>query len=127
MPIISAVRLFCYHKFEEPPNEKVFNMSKLTKSYFKEIKLIGVYPPIEKMDGPFHLLVNCEKFSLSTNMISNINNLQAFKTLKVLSLGRNVIKNLQVRTKLFRNPYLETCQTSLDQNLIQKSTLTVTP
>ena len=33
--------------------------------------------------------------SLSTNMISNINNLQAFKKLKILSLGRNVIKNLQ--------------------------------
>ena len=28
----------------------------------QEIKLIGVYPPIEKMEGPFHLLVNCEKF-----------------------------------------------------------------
>ena len=61
----------------------------------KEIKLIGVYPPIEKMEGPFHLLINCEKFSLSTNMIGNINNLQAFKSLKVLSLGRNVIKSLQ--------------------------------
>ena len=69
--------------------------------YIESHSIIGVYPPIEKMDGPFHLLVNCEKFSLSTNMISNINNLQAFKTLKVLSLGRNVIKNLQVRTKLF--------------------------
>ena len=65
----------------------------------KEIKLIGVYPPIEKMEGPFHLLINCEKFSLSTNMIGNINNLQAFKSLKVLSLGRNVIKSLQVRKK----------------------------
>ena len=65
----------------------------------KEIKLIGVYPPIEKMEGPFHLLINCEKFSLSTNMIGNINNLQAFKSLKVLSLGRNVIKSLQVSKK----------------------------
>ena len=61
----------------------------------KEIKLIGVYPPIEKMEGPFHLLINCEKFSLSTNQIANISNLQAFKTLKVLSLGRNIIKSLQ--------------------------------
>lgn len=61
----------------------------------KEIKLIGVYPPIEKMEGPFHLLINCEKFSLSTNMISNINNLQAFKSLRILSLGRNIIKSLQ--------------------------------
>ena len=28
MPIISAVGLFCYDKFEETPNEKVVNMSK---------------------------------------------------------------------------------------------------
>ena len=60
----------------------------------KEVKLIGVYPPIEKMEGPFHLLINCEKLSLSTNQISNISNLQAFKSLKVLSLGRNLIKSL---------------------------------
>ncbi|QQP55246.1 Uncharacterized protein FKW44_008374 [Caligus rogercresseyi] len=60
-----------------------------------EIKLIGVYPPIEKMEGPFHLLINCEKLSLSTNMISSIANLNAFKSLKVLSLGRNHIKSLQ--------------------------------
>ena len=66
----------------------------------KEIKLIGVYPPIEKMEGPFHLLINCEKFSLSTNCISNISNLQAFKNLKVLSLGRNIIKSLQVIGKV---------------------------
>ena len=34
MPIISAVGLFCFDKFEETPNEKVVNTSKLTKSYF---------------------------------------------------------------------------------------------
>ena len=34
VPIISAVWLFSYDKFEETPNEKVVNMSKLTKSYF---------------------------------------------------------------------------------------------
>merc|ERR1712004_819868 len=43
----------------------------------KEIKLIGVYPPIEKMEGPFHLLIN------------------SFKSLRILSLGRNIIKSLQ--------------------------------
>ena len=36
MPIISAVGLFCCDKFEETPDEKVSNMSKLTKSYFNE-------------------------------------------------------------------------------------------
>ena len=35
---ISAVGLLCCDKFEETPNEKVVNMSNLTKSYFKENK-----------------------------------------------------------------------------------------
>ena len=35
MPIISAVGLFCFDEFEETPNEKVSNMSKLTKLYFR--------------------------------------------------------------------------------------------
>ena len=35
MPIISAVGLFYCDKLEETPNEKVVNMSKLTKSHFK--------------------------------------------------------------------------------------------
>ena len=38
MPIISAVGLFCCDKFEETTNEKVSNMSKLTKSYFNRNK-----------------------------------------------------------------------------------------
>ena len=36
MPIISAVGHFCCDRFEETPNEKVVNMSKLAKSYFKD-------------------------------------------------------------------------------------------
>ena len=34
MWLISAVGLFCFDKFEETSNEKVVNMSKLTKPYF---------------------------------------------------------------------------------------------
>ena len=34
MPIIFAVGLSCCDKFEETPNEKVVDMSKLVKSYF---------------------------------------------------------------------------------------------
>ena len=45
MPIISAVGLFCCDKFEETPNEKVVNMSNLTKSYFKLCCKMG-FPPI---------------------------------------------------------------------------------
>ena len=41
MPIIFAVGLFCYDEFEETPNEKVVNMSKSTKPYFRfQIKQI---------------------------------------------------------------------------------------
>ena len=41
----------------------------------------GVYPPIEKLEGPLHILVNCEKLSLSTNLIVNIQNLQVLSTI----------------------------------------------
>ena len=34
MPLISTVGLFSYDKFEENPNEKVADMSKLTKPHF---------------------------------------------------------------------------------------------
>ena len=34
MPIISTVGLFCCDKFEETPNEKVSDLSKLTKPQF---------------------------------------------------------------------------------------------
>ena len=59
-----------------------------------EVKLIGVYPPIEKMDSTLGSLTSCEKLSLSTNMITNIQNMQNLKRLKIVSLGRNLIKSL---------------------------------
>ena len=59
-----------------------------------EVKLIGVFPPIERMDNSLTKLEMCEKLSLSTNMISMINNLQNMKSLKILSLGRNLVKIL---------------------------------
>ena len=44
MPIISVVGLFWCDKFEETPNDKVINLSELTKSYFKN----GI--SLEKLD-----------------------------------------------------------------------------
>ena len=35
--IISAFGLFCCDKFEETPNEKVSDLSKLTKPYFRNL------------------------------------------------------------------------------------------
>ena len=43
MPIISAVGLFCCDKFEETPNEKVVNMAKLTKFYFRSNSVSGIF------------------------------------------------------------------------------------
>merc|ERR1712223_597428 len=60
----------------------------------KEVKLIGIIPPIEKMDASLSTLTNCERLSLSTNAIEKIANLNGLKNLKILSLGRNNIKSL---------------------------------
>lgn len=59
-----------------------------------EVKLYGQVPPIEKMDASLSTLASCEKLSLSTNCIEKIANLNGLKHLKILSLGRNNIKNL---------------------------------
>ncbi|KAK3877599.1 hypothetical protein Pcinc_017679 [Petrolisthes cinctipes] len=59
----------------------------------KEIKLIGIQPPIEKLDSSIQTLANCEKLSLSTNTIEKLSHLNNLRCLKILSLGRNNIKN----------------------------------
>ncbi|XP_071770369.1 dynein axonemal light chain 1 [Centroberyx gerrardi] len=46
------------------------------------------------MDASLSTLTNCERLSLSTNCIEKIANLNALKNLKILSVGRNNIKNL---------------------------------
>ncbi|CAG0881961.1 unnamed protein product, partial [Cyprideis torosa] len=64
-----------------------------------EVKLNGMYPPVEKMDSSLGSLVNVEyvlyvlKLSLSTNMVDKITGLQGLKNLRILSLGRNYIKS----------------------------------
>ncbi|KAM3670260.1 dynein axonemal light chain 1 isoform X3 [Ammospiza nelsoni] len=73
-------------KWEEKSGQKA--------SEAKEVKLYGQIPPVEKMDGALSALVNCEKLSLSTNCIDRIANLNNLKNLRILSLGRNNIKNL---------------------------------
>ncbi|XP_065077591.1 dynein axonemal light chain 1-like [Ochlerotatus camptorhynchus] len=60
----------------------------------KDIQLQFQWPPIEKMDGTLSTLVECEKLSLSSNMIDKIIGLNGMKNLRILSLGRNYIKTL---------------------------------
>ncbi|NXP15027.1 DNAL1 protein, partial [Thinocorus orbignyianus] len=83
-----AVSLFFTFSFlkEEKNGQKA--------SEAKEVKLYGQIPPVETMDESLSTLVNCEKLSLSTNRIERIANLNSLKNLKILSLGRNNIKNL---------------------------------
>ncbi|XP_076245845.1 dynein axonemal light chain 1 [Calliopsis andreniformis] len=58
----------------------------------REVILSFQWPPIEKMDNALATLVNCEKLSLSTNMIEKIAGVGSLKNLRILSLGRNLIK-----------------------------------
>ncbi|XP_062551896.1 dynein axonemal light chain 1-like [Armigeres subalbatus] len=60
----------------------------------KDIQLQFQWPPIEKMDGTLSTLVECEKLSISSNMIDKIVGLNGMKNLRILSLGRNNIRAL---------------------------------
>ncbi|KAJ8291197.1 hypothetical protein GJAV_G00022510 [Gymnothorax javanicus] len=73
-------------KWEEKSGEKVGEAT--------AVKLYAQIPPIEKMDASLSTLTSCEKLSLSTNCIEKIANLNGLKNLRILSLGRNNIKNL---------------------------------
>lgn len=46
--------------------------NKQEASTAKEVILSFQWPPIEKMDNALAVLINCEKLSLSTNMIEKI-------------------------------------------------------
>ncbi|CCD17656.1 unnamed protein product [Trypanosoma congolense IL3000] len=60
------------------------------------VLLIGMLPPIVKMDKDIATLVNCEHLALSTNAIEKIGpGLKELKKLKILSLGRNAIRKIE--------------------------------
>merc|ERR1712159_902624 len=61
----------------------------------KYVKLYGMYPPISKIDpAALSTLKACEQLGLSSNSIDKIGNLAGMENLKILSLGRNLIKKL---------------------------------
>jgi len=61
----------------------------------KYVKLYGMYPPITKIDpAALSTLKACEQLALSSNNIDKIGNLAGMENLKILSLGRNLIKKL---------------------------------
>merc|ERR1711990_1253412 len=61
----------------------------------KYVKLYGMYPPIAKIDpAALSTLKACEQLGLSSNNIDKIGNLAGMEKLRILSLGRNLIKKL---------------------------------
>jgi len=59
-----------------------------------EVKLIGLRPPIDRMDENLNVFENVTKLSLSSNSIERFVPLPKLRQLKVLSLSRNKIKRI---------------------------------
>ncbi|XP_054706498.1 dynein axonemal light chain 1-like [Uloborus diversus] len=57
------------------------------------VKLNGWIPSIDKLDASLATLCNCEKLSLSTNIIDKLTNLNSLTNIKILSIGRNNLKS----------------------------------
>ena len=60
-----------------------------------QIMLYCQIPPIGKLDNTLNSLVNCEHLTLSTNQIDRLIPLNGMKNLKILSIGRNMIKKIE--------------------------------
>lgn len=61
----------------------------------EHVKLYCQMPPIAKMDAALVALKNCERLALSSNSIDRMISLGGMSKLKILSLGRNVIKKIE--------------------------------
>ena len=97
----SALKRWCDEHPEEDP---------LTA---KTIKLIGVMPPLQKLDpGMLGTLKQCEHLGLSTNMIERLPPLPDLPVLVTLSLGRNKLTKIQYLNVL---PALEQLWVSYNQ------------
>lgn len=64
-------------------------------SDMEKIELFGTVPPIDKMDSTLATLKACKHLALSTNAIEKITGLSGMESLRILSLGRNLLKKLE--------------------------------
>mmetsp|Transcript_54375 Transcript_54375/g.62525 ORF Transcript_54375/g.62525 Transcript_54375/m.62525 type:complete len:214 (+) Transcript_54375:37-678(+) len=81
---------------KEMSDEQKAETPKIVASQEKVVLLIGMLPPITKMDKDITTLSACEHLGLSTNAIEKIGpGLKELKNLKRLSLGRNAIRKLE--------------------------------
>lgn len=78
------------------PEAEIENVPRVVAAQETKVLLIGLLPPITKMDKEITTLKECEHLGLSTNTIEKIGpGLKELKNLKVLSLGRNNIRKLE--------------------------------
>ncbi|KPA79141.1 putative mitochondrial Dynein light chain [Leptomonas pyrrhocoris] len=78
------------------PEAEQENVPRVVAAQESKVLLIGLLPPIVKMDKEITTLKECEHLGLSTNAIEKIGpGLKELKSLKVLSLGRNNIRKLE--------------------------------
>lgn len=78
--------------------QAIKNWETVNNAVAEEADYIKIYcqmPPIAKMDAALIGLKNCERLALSTNNIDRIISLGGLTKLKILSLGRNLIKKIE--------------------------------
>lgn len=80
----------------EVPEDKRDEVPRVIAAEEPKVLLIGMLPPIAKMDKDITQLKECVHLGLSTNLIEKIGTgLKELKKLKILSLGRNNIRKLE--------------------------------
>lgn len=78
------------------PDEEKAAQPPVVAAEEEKVLLIGMLPPITKMDKEVTTLRECVHLGLSTNAIEKIGpGLKELKKLKILSLGRNNIRKLE--------------------------------
>ncbi|KPI86962.1 putative dynein light chain [Leptomonas seymouri] len=83
-------------RLAQVPESEQENVPRVVATQETKVLLIGLLPPIVKMDKEITTLKECEHLGLSTNAIEKIGpGLKELKNLKVLSLGRNNIRKLE--------------------------------
>ena len=56
----------------------------------KDVRINGIFPPIEKMDASLSTLVNVERLAISTNMIEKIANLNGLSKSSLLETDKSI-------------------------------------
>lgn len=83
-------------RLKDCPEERKAELPKVVASQETTVLLIGMLPPISKMDKDLTTLTACVNLGLSSNTIEKIGpGLKDLKNLKRLSLGRNAIRKLE--------------------------------